>query len=174
MLHWIQESTSVGIGQALDPNATDNPALAVSYSSKWGVPTPFSAPQYNGVFWFWLLAPEADWVPQFGAATSLRGAQALEVWNQNKATFWTGPYVRNPPYVFQAGLAPSPGPLPPLPQPVPAPQPQPPLPPAPQPQPLPPAPKPKIATTSSSDFWKPTLTVGAIVAGIVALAWWAT
>jgi len=161
VLTWIQEE-SVGVGQALDPNATDDPSKAISYTTKWGVPTPFVAPQFNGTFWFWELAPQGDWVPQFGEATSLRGSQALAVWNAHKQSILYGPYIRNPPYVFQAGLATSP----PAPTPSPAPTP------APQPAPTP-APA-GVAKSATSDFWKPTLTIGAIIAGIAALAWYAT
>jgi hypothetical protein len=159
VLNWIDES--VGLGQALDPNTTDDPAKVTLYTSKWGVPTPYVAPQFNGSFWFWELAPQGDWVPQFGEATSLRGAQALAVWNAHKQSILYGPYIRNPPYVFQAGLAPSP--------PAPAPSPTP----TPQPAPTS-APSPAVAKAATSDFWKPTLTIGAIIAGIAALAWYAT
>jgi hypothetical protein len=156
VINWIQEFQS--LGQALDPNLTEQPELAVEYTKKWGVPTPQSAPQFNGVFWFWELAPQIEWVPKLGEASSLRDAQALDVWNKAKATFTYGPYVRTPPYVFQSGLVPSPAPSP---APAPAPTPSP----APSPAP------PQSRQPKPSGSIVPLLVVGAIAIGIGALAW---
>lgn len=121
MLTWISDHR-IGLGQ--DQNLTDDPARAKAYTTKWGPPKIILASKFNGSFWFWSLAPVAEWEPRLGYASSLRDAQALEVWNASEATVLTGPYVRVPPYVFQpAGNVPAPPPPQPKPQPAPGPTP---------------------------------------------------